>query len=86
METDSACAVKLIDNWYIASMSAANLIRETKTLLNNFDQVPLKQVFREVNSVVDSFAKNGLDLLLPFRIYDYCPFYSVPLRFDYMRV
>lgn len=63
--------------WLHPMEPSTSLVQDIKRLLGKFEQILVKHVFRE------AFAKNGLGLLMPFRVYNVLPSFSyIPMMFD----
>lgn len=80
IESDSSCSVNLLDSGCVASRLRAQLVCCICFILDSFTYVTLRHIFIEANSLVNTFTKHDLHLLIFFIVYEALPnFCFVPL-------
>lgn len=76
IESDFKLAIRFLDQGCQSTSSNAPLVREIKALIDKNPHVRWRDIYREANSVADSFAKNGLNLLSQMEIFYVPPVFS----------
>lgn len=70
IESDSeAAAIRFLKSGCHETHTLASLLREIKRMVGQNSDIHWRHIYRDANTVVDAFAKNGLSMLMSMHIY-----------------
>ncbi|KAL4390584.1 hypothetical protein HN873_007945 [Arachis hypogaea] len=79
VESDSSCAVHLLQSAVVENHVGASLVRSIKELMTRPHRVVIRHVFREANQCADVLAKHGQVIEKGIKWFEKAPAMVVPL-------